>query len=998
MLNKNPTVIELQSYISFQLSELNSKNKHHLFEDMCRHFARIRLCENILPATGPVSAGGDQGRDFETYKTYLSTTPIVNSLFLECVKENPIVFACSLNKQIVTKIKSDLATIFKNAPQLEHVYYFSNQGIPVAKRHDLEHFCKNNHQTDLTIIDRQALSEALSTVEVFWIAQEYLGVASDMFPKPKESSSVYDNYKKMWLDDSSLTPQTHADFQQIQFGLREARYNRNDLSDLPNWIKKMACFLSDNFSAEINRKATYEIAAAALRGLNNLSPQIERIKKYFSNIEDLKNTHELEDAVCLLSYCSKAHSLKHCEFDETLLNSWHSALTLQIERLLKENTKLGTPAYRAYLLMLRGQIELMFLGCLTNGDKEPKKLLKWWGKTIIEAKQAPFFPLERFSSVINLFIPLLGRSEAFIKLTKRVDELLGKRSSMKAVAENCRDRAMTYYEAENYLQAIRELQESKVNWFTSETLCGSLLAMLTIADCYRKLKLIPAAKYYAASTAQIAFDSNNNQIKDILSMALFLLSECFFEGGEWLYFMQSAQLALIAHNNYAENPLDPSKHEDLGVALSYFVKIKTLSERFFPEIAKQIEKQYSNWPIDSELREGINQLAKEDENIWWRTETKETIWRMMQNDLSARPFCELGKTRKITWNSLGIKWRIHFQNTYDRCVLAEYLAAIIQIILADIANIDLCLLPTIVDIDFDLNDSNKINIEDKPDNFATSLRVTLPKTHMEHISHPDKTATERESEVVALALHILCKCSMLPDDRCNTLLAKKIKNGLLNKVFNGMPHLECYQSIIIPREQAEEINASNYEPLNSGLEFQSIEVVSLRWNDRHGYGYSTSLAKKFLKNRYTKAIRPIRLTLKIAIKDTTFKAFLNELKNEGYLDWQILLIILNEVVNYRTRERAVTNIQDQIAFQKVIMNREELESDTKIPIDTLLHNLRSQKNMKFITTFGAIAQTWKLVIKQVTPDVIAIKKLLDAKYGNSTDDIQHKEFLLDNSV
>ena len=197
-----------------------------------------------------------------------------------------------------------------------------------------------------------------------------------------------------------------------------------------------------------------------------------------------------------------------------------------------------------------------------------------------------------------------------------------------------------------------------------------------------------------------------------------------------------------------------------------------------------------------------------------------------------------------------------------------------------------------------------------------------------------------------------------------------------------------HQKIIIPREQFEEINVSNYEPFNNDLEFQVVEAVKLRWNDLPGFGYSKSLAKKYLVNRYRSTIKPIRLTLKKAIKDKKFNDFLSELKNEAYLDWQILLIIFNAILNYRTDKKTFKSVQDRINFQKEIMNREELESDIEIPMDTLLEYLLIQKEL----IFGSVAKTWQLVIKQPTPDIGAIKKLLDAKYANSTDDIPHEDF------
>ena len=51
--------------IRFGLNQLSPKNAHHTFERLCFELTKRRICSNVLPATGPVSAGGDQGRDFE---------------------------------------------------------------------------------------------------------------------------------------------------------------------------------------------------------------------------------------------------------------------------------------------------------------------------------------------------------------------------------------------------------------------------------------------------------------------------------------------------------------------------------------------------------------------------------------------------------------------------------------------------------------------------------------------------------------------------------------------------------------------------------------------------------------------------------------------------------------------------------------------------------------------------------------------------------------------
>src|SRR5438552_6736501 len=114
------------SQIRFGLEQLSSRNAHHEFEHLCRHLARARVCSNILPATGPVAAGGDQGRDFETFRTHLSSTPIANSTFIGLASSKPLAFACSLQKdRISRKIKSDVTTIVASGSTVEAIHFFA---------------------------------------------------------------------------------------------------------------------------------------------------------------------------------------------------------------------------------------------------------------------------------------------------------------------------------------------------------------------------------------------------------------------------------------------------------------------------------------------------------------------------------------------------------------------------------------------------------------------------------------------------------------------------------------------------------------------------------------------------------------------------------------------------------------------------------------------------------------------------------------------------------
>jgi hypothetical protein len=173
------TLDQVVQHIRFALETLSERNGHHEFEHLCRQFARHRICSNILPATGPVAGGGDQRRDFETFRTFIHKEP---NRFCARSEKSKLVFACSLQEQVIPKIRSDVAAIMQGPARPDIVYFFSSQPVKVSDRHTLQAWAKDEHGVELEVFDREALAQQLADPEIFWIAARYLDVPLEIFP------------------------------------------------------------------------------------------------------------------------------------------------------------------------------------------------------------------------------------------------------------------------------------------------------------------------------------------------------------------------------------------------------------------------------------------------------------------------------------------------------------------------------------------------------------------------------------------------------------------------------------------------------------------------------------------------------------------------------------------------------------------------------------------------------------------------------------------------
>jgi hypothetical protein len=149
---------QLAGQIRFALSELSARNGAHDFEDLCRHVARARLVSNVLPATGPVGAGGDQGRDFETFRSYLREELGPHGAFLARVADGPVAFACTIQQDgLPAKIRADVGKINSSGTAVEMVYVFLAVPLAVGLRHKLQAKLRTEHGVAIEIVDSHAL-------------------------------------------------------------------------------------------------------------------------------------------------------------------------------------------------------------------------------------------------------------------------------------------------------------------------------------------------------------------------------------------------------------------------------------------------------------------------------------------------------------------------------------------------------------------------------------------------------------------------------------------------------------------------------------------------------------------------------------------------------------------------------------------------------------------------------------------------------------------------
>ena len=488
----NPSEVEAQ--VRFALSQLPVHNAHYEFERICRHLTQQFICSNVLPATGPVSAGGDQGRDFETFRTHLREELGPHGAFLGLVSEETTAFICTTQSHdLLGKLRMDIEKVCASGHPVREVRAFTLETVPVGTRHQLEAETQESYGVRLEFHDAESIANLLARPEGFWIAERFLSIPAEIRPEAVggegDLSTDYVERRHRWREKASPNP-TLGDFVDLKSGLREATFDQEARGDLPFWLGLIRQLLANpELPAHIQQRARYELVVATLRGTNDFRPVDDVARTYFN--ESLSETEpaRLRDASTLLMYANGAVRRGVSSLAPAELGGWIVQLTRRIEGLVTHDT----PHRRASLLDALGFLGLhpvlteadiqtpsVEVPALDHPDQdvEPSnpddaswpadlvptdvsRALSAWTELVENLEETPLFPIKNLADILQMLVPLWSSQPEWRKLLDLVDEAVGKRLGKTALATRARDRAMMLLQAERHLDAVEELHRGQ---------------------------------------------------------------------------------------------------------------------------------------------------------------------------------------------------------------------------------------------------------------------------------------------------------------------------------------------------------------------------------------------------------------------------------------------------------------------------------------------------------------------------------------------------------
>lgn len=1014
------TPTQLATQIRFHLESLGESNAHHPLEQLCLGLTRRRIISNVLPATGPVSAGGDDGRDGESFWTVIADELPDTSLFTALATDQQVVLAVTAQRENVpSKIRGDLAKICGKGSPVDRIVYFTVTPVPVSKRHELQAHAQKDYSVALDIWDAQAISEQLASHDLFYLAVDYLHLPSSLTPeRPVEAAVLPDWYladRDHWRGHPICTGSA-GELVELREGLRFSSLNDDARADLPDWLAaahrlREAC--SDN--VEILSRIEYEIVIATGFGMNTLRPVDAVLRSYFGR----QATHPpdsgvLVDAMTLLRLIEAMQPRRLTDISVSECSAWQAALEHTVDSMLAAAE--GSNA-RAHLLSVAAMLAHGPRGMtdeeLAGATPSEAPLMSEIHRSLSEAKRdgrplpsapvdgglrdldkgmaclteltallpsTPLVPIDQLATLFDITAPLLVDHHDYIRVRQGLEDTTVERSGKAAAGDRAQARAVAFIEADRPIQALREIHAAKMNWLHGESAEGAAIMMLLAARVYEELGLPVAAKQYAMSAAAVARESDEPALAVLMARGFILAATYEHKAGQWLTATQTFRVGIWAQAQLAGDPWSFERYPyflNMLIDQCFIVRTaQSLRPNFLPLIEAVIES--------TNLNEMLEPMLASADSIPALNELE--VAASADRSGMGRPFSDAGPTRRYTWSALGNLWTVRAPNNRLHVLAAERFVAAAQIALADLAGEELLLVSGPIDIDVAVSDDT-----------VKQGNVFVDRSKRESAAHLIRLTATGVMSVEAGQLEVTS--AVMQAIATQSLLGRPAFVAAMERTFErGLPHmLTCVR----PFDELVDVHEEPFFENLRGLEERFIgpDVPSASHQapgltqsfTAPAAGYDAPASLQTIRNRYEQLLPPVRLTVRRLAQDDTFMAVADELRARGWKDWHLLTAVVNIVVNARAVACGInmtTSItQADITRFQALMGAEELPTDPKTPIHRF-----SSDSMWFHLAHAArsTAQAWGLEVRLNPIEPQAFLEVLDARFNYWSDDVEHE--------
>jgi hypothetical protein len=391
------------------------------------------------------------------------------------------------------------------------------------------------------------------------------------------------------------------------------------------------------------------------------------------------------------------------------------------------------------------------------------------------------------------------------------------------------------------------------------------------------------------------------------------------------------------------------------------------AESFQPQIKPVIMQHVKNWGfLSEEIGGNIAAISK-------KMNPQELKFKMIEQ-LYGRAFNDIGQQREITFNAYGCNWYFEFSNDHATTSIAEEFIAMLQILLGDLIDDELYLIPGDVRLKI-VRVARHTSFKKQAANDTSEWVVELA----EYAGQSPRDLGDHENNYLIAAQSVIYEMSLLNDSDFKKLLSKKLtKENLTGKVTFGRPYAELFRYFI----QQESFDSWHQQAFEQEIPEEPVPVKrndQLPWNDTPAPAYDEGAAMTAIHNRIANLKKMLSVTLPLLQKSDSFMRTVCSLREKGWPDWQILHAVGTMVINFKAQPLyRQAGSREELAAMQQKLHRDEKEWYMEISED-ILQEERLALELSAIQP-AVLLPSYGLHSRSQTPNGAAIVRLLSQRF------------------
>jgi hypothetical protein len=498
---KRTEVALTREVLSHHLDTLTKQKSETVFESFAKRLVEKFIAPNLRPQTGP-TGGGDGKTDAETY-------PVASDVSDRWFAADPAAalerwaFAFSAKEDWRGKVRSDTKAIVGTGRGYPRIYFVTNQYAPARQSADVQDNLEEEYGISVTILDRTWLLDSVFERDSLDIAQQTLGVGSEvqakrLGPRDLKRQHQLDKIEKLLGDGANYQGRSPAladdalRAAQLARGLEKPRFEVDGRYERAVRIAREHQLSSQNLAAVYEWAWTSYFWLDDAQRLTDLYDQVEKLAIDSDSANDLERLNNLLPLL--------ASAIRHgmLSSEDGAIERRQASLVAALE-VAKNDAARRNNALHAHALLLLTRVTMF------DREDHASNLDEIWEEfknVISQSRGLGTFPFESIANTLTQLGDLVPESTAFDDLYEALTDALSERKKEGEAAKLNSERAYQklkkrlHYDAIRWFgRAVSLLVKAEYEDELIEALCGCSVA-------YMEAGLYWAARNYAlAATA-----------------------------------------------------------------------------------------------------------------------------------------------------------------------------------------------------------------------------------------------------------------------------------------------------------------------------------------------------------------------------------------------------------------------------------------------------------------------------------------------------------------